>query len=74
MLLDIGMPKLNGFEVCRNLRQQSLGKKIIVIALTGWGLETDRQQSQVAGVDFHLVKPVNYDAVKNLLDGVAARV
>ena len=74
MLLDIGMPKLNGYEVCRNLRKQSWGKKIIVIALTGWGLETDRQQSQVAGIDFHLVKPVDYDTVKNLLHGVAARV
>ena len=74
MLLDIGMPKLNGYEVCRSLRQQSWGKKMVVIALTGWGQEADRQKSQGAGVDFHLVKPVDYEAVKNLLAGVAARV
>ena len=74
MLLDIGMPKLNGHEVCRNLRLQPWGKKTVVIALTGWGQETNRQQSQAAGFDFHLVKPVEYDAVKNLLVEVAAKI
>ena len=73
LLLDIGMPKLNGYEVCRSLRQQTWGKKIIVIALTGWGQEANRHQSQVSGIDFHLVKPVDYDAVKILLLEVAAR-
>ena len=71
ILLDIGMPKLNGYEVCRRLRQQVWGKTIVVIALTGWGQEEDKRQSLGAGVDFHLVKPVDLTALKKLLTEVA---
>ena len=72
MLLDIGMPKLNGFEVCRRIRQQAWGENIVVIALTGWGQEEDKRRSLAAGVDSHLVKPVDLAALQKLLAGVTA--
>ena len=65
VLLDIGLPKLDGHEVCRRVRQQPWGRDIVMIALTGWGQEDDRRKSEEAGFNGHLVKPVDYD---NLLD------
>ena len=59
LLLDIGLPKLNGYEVCRRIRRQSWGKNIVLIAVTGWGQNEDRQRSQEAGFDHHMVKPVD---------------
>jgi PAS domain S-box-containing protein len=59
VLLDIGMPRMNGHEVCRRLRQKPWGKDLKVIALTGWGQEQDRRKSEEAGFDGHLVKPVD---------------
>ena len=70
MPLDIGMPKLNGYEVCRRVRQQAWGKNIVVIALTGWGKEEDKRRSLAAGVDAQLVKPVDYAVLEKLLTGV----
>ena len=70
MLLDIGMPKLNGYEVCRRIRQQAWGKDMVVIALTGWGQEEDKRRSLAAGVNAHLVKPVDYAALGKLLTRV----
>ncbi len=67
VLLDIGLPKLDGHEVCRHIREQSWGKDIVVIALTGWGQEDDRRKSDEAGFNGHLVKPVNYDKLLELL-------
>ena len=67
VLLDIGLPKLSGHDVCRYVREQSWGKDIVVIALTGWGQEEDRRQSEEAGFDGHLVKPVDYDDLLQLL-------
>ena len=67
VLLDIGLPKLNGYEVCRRLRQQPWGKDIVLIALTGWGQDEDRLKSQQAGFDGHLVKPVDHTALAQLL-------
>ena len=72
MFLDIGMPKLNGFEVCRRLRQQAWGKDMLVIALTGWGQEEDKRLSMEAGFDFHMVKPVLPAALEKLLAGATA--
>ena len=69
MFLDIGMPKLNGYEVCRRLRQESWGKDMVVIALTGWGQEEDKRRSLDAGFDFHMVKPVLPAALEELLVG-----
>jgi PAS domain S-box-containing protein len=67
VLLDIGLPTLNGYEVCRRVRQRPWGKEIILIALTGWGQEEDRRRSREAGFDGHLVKPVNFAALVKLL-------
>jgi CheY-like chemotaxis protein len=58
VLLDLGMPNMNGFETCRRIRAHPWGKNMILIALTGWGQAEDRQQSQEAGFNYHLVKPV----------------
>jgi CheY-like chemotaxis protein/two-component sensor histidine kinase len=73
VLLDIGLPKLDGHEVCRRVRQQPWGKDIIVIALTGWGQEDDRRKSEEAGFNGHLVKPVDYDKLLELLSSLTSR-
>lgn len=70
VLLDIGLPKLSGHEVCRRVRAQPWGKDIVVLALTGWGQEEDRRKSQEAGFNGHLVKPVNYDELLELLSSL----
>ena len=67
VLLDIGLPKLNGYEACRRIREQERGRNILLVALTGWGQEEDRQRSREAGFDGHLVKPVDLAALTNLL-------
>jgi two-component system CheB/CheR fusion protein len=58
VLLDIGLPGLNGYEVARRMRQQEWGRPLTLIALTGWGQEEDRRRSQEAGFNAHIVKPV----------------
>ena len=73
VLLDIGLPGLNGYEVARRIRDQPWGKNIVLIALTGWGQEEDRRRSQEAGFDGHLVKPVNYLALMTLLGSDMAK-
>ncbi len=67
MLLDIGLPKLNGYEACRRIRQQPWGKSVVLIAMTGWGQEDDRRRSQEAGFDHHMVKPVDPQDLMKLL-------
>ncbi len=66
ILLDIGLPGMDGYEVARRLREQGAGK-VHLIAMTGYGQETDRQRSQDAGFDFHLVKPVDLAKLQELL-------
>jgi DNA-binding response OmpR family regulator len=70
VLLDIGLPRLNGLEVARRIRAQRPGDTVLLIALTGWGQDEDRQRSTQAGFDLHMVKPLDIDA---LLAWVAAR-
>lgn len=67
VLLDIGLPKLDGHEVCRRIREKPWGRDLIIIALTGWGQEDDRRKSEEAGFNGHLVKPVDYDRLLELL-------
>jgi PAS domain S-box-containing protein len=67
VLLDIGLPKLDGHEVCRRIREKAWGRDIVIIALTGWGQEDDRRKSEQAGFNGHLVKPVDYDRLLSLL-------
>jgi signal transduction histidine kinase len=66
-LLDIGMPKLDGYEVARRIRAQPWGQRITLVALTGWGQDSDRRRSQEAGFDSHLVKPLDLDKLTELL-------
>jgi signal transduction histidine kinase/ActR/RegA family two-component response regulator len=67
VLLDIGLPKLNGFEACRRIREQPWGKKLILVAMTGWGQEEDHRRSHEAGFDGHMVKPVDPKSLIKLL-------
>ena len=67
ILLDIGMPKLNGYDACRRIREQTGGQSVVLIAVTGWGQEDDRRRSQAAGFDHHMVKPVDPRAMMELL-------
>jgi CheY-like chemotaxis protein len=69
MLLDIGLPKLNGHEACRRIRGRPWGKKVVLIAMTGWGQEEDRRLSHEAGFDYHMVKPVDPQELMKLLVG-----
>ena len=68
ILLDIGMPVLNGFDACRRIREYPWGKAIFIIAQTGWGQEEDRRRSREAGFDKHLVKPIDPAALGRLLE------
>jgi len=68
ILLDIGLPKLNGYDACRAIRAQSADKQPLIVALTGWGQEEDRRKSREAGFDAHLVKPVDYESLVKVLD------
>ena len=70
VLMDIGMPKLNGYEATRRIREQPWGQDVAVIALTGWGQEDDRAKSREAGCAGHLVKPVSLPDLEKLLAGL----
>jgi PAS domain S-box-containing protein len=72
ILLDIGMPKLNGYDTARKIREQSWGKYILLVALTGWGQDDDRRKSQEAGFDAHMVKPIEQAALAKLLASTKA--
>lgn len=72
ILLDIGLPKLDGYQVARRIREQDGGADIVLVALTGWGQEEDRERSREAGFDLHLTKPVDFKAIQKLLVGVNA--
>ena len=66
ILMDIGMPVMNGNEAARHIRQQSWGKDMTLIALTGWGQEEDRRRTREAGFDKHLVKPADPTELQNI--------
>src|SRR4051812_41543536 len=70
IILDLGMPGMDGFEVCRQIRAEAWGKRIVLIALTGWGQANDRESTREAGFDAHLVKPVKIDDLKELLNSL----
>jgi PAS domain S-box-containing protein len=67
VLLDIGMPKLNGYDAARRIRQEPWGQTVVLVALTGWGQEDDRLRSREAGFNSHMVKPVDPTALEKLL-------
>ena len=67
ILLDIGLPGMNGYEVCRRIRAQPWGGDVVIVALTGWGQDEDRRRSRDAGFDHHVIKPVAYASLMELL-------
>jgi len=67
VLLDIGLPKMNGYDAASRIRQQEWGTKMILVAVTGWGQEDDRRKSKEAGFDHHMVKPVDPQSLMKLL-------
>ncbi len=73
MLLDIGLPVMNGYEVARAIRQRPWGRDVTILALTGWGQEADRLRSKEAGFDAHLVKPVDPAILERFLAETPAR-
>jgi CheY-like chemotaxis protein len=70
MLLDIGMPLMDGYEAARQIRDRTWGKSMVLVALTGWGQEQDRRRTREAGFDHHLVKPVDPQAISALIEEV----
>lgn len=74
IILDIGLPKLNGYEVCRSIREQPWGRPITMVAVTGWAREEDRQKSEEAGFNGHLAKPVDHRALTELVAELQAKV
>lgn len=69
-LLDIGLPEMNGYEICQTMRREPALQNIVFIAQTGWGQKEHRERSKEAGFDYHLVKPVDMEALKNILLGL----
>jgi CheY-like chemotaxis protein len=72
VLLDIGLPKLNGYEVCRRIREQPWGKDLVMIAVSGWGQEEDLHKSRDAGFNNHMVKPVDHEMLTKMIDSLAS--
>jgi two-component system CheB/CheR fusion protein len=70
IVLDVGMPNLDGYETARRIRQRPWGRDVVLIAVTGWGNEKDKNQSAEAGFDIHLVKPVDADTILKSLNKV----
>jgi CheY-like chemotaxis protein len=73
ILMDVGMPRLNGYDATRRIREQPWGRSLLIIALTGWGQEDDKERSRQAGCDGHLVKPVSLPDLEQLLDRLSVR-
>jgi len=73
VFLDIGMPRMNGYETCRQMRQTANGKEAVVVALSGWGQDHDKQRSREAGMDLHLVKPFDPALLESMLADLDAR-
>lgn len=72
-IIDIGMPDLNGYEVARQIRRTQWGRRMVLIAATGWGLESDERQALEAGFDAHMTKPVDLRKLSALVDDLLLR-
>jgi CheY-like chemotaxis protein len=72
-LLDLGMPRLNGYETARRIREQPWGRHMALVALTGWGQPRDRDSTRQAGFDAHLIKPIGSEELLETLNRVGHR-
>ncbi len=68
VILDIGLPQMNGYEVALKLREEAGLEKVVLIAMTGYGQEEDRRRSQEVGINHHLVKPIDFDTLQHVID------
>jgi CheY-like chemotaxis protein len=73
VLLDLGLPLMDGHAVCRHVKAQPWGREIAIVALTGWGQAQDRERTAAAGFDGHLVKPAELDALLSLFERLWGR-
>jgi CheY-like chemotaxis protein len=71
IVLDIGLPGMNGFEVAKKIRNEPELAEVVLVAMTGYGQEADKQRSRESGFDHHLVKPASFDDVKRILATVS---
>ncbi len=67
VLLDLGLPRMDGYEVARRLRDRPYGSDVVLVALTGWAGRDVRSKAAEAGFDYHIVKPVNWDEVEKIV-------
>jgi CheY-like chemotaxis protein len=72
-LIDIGMPRRNGYDVARSIRQHRWGAGMLLVAMTGWGQEEDKRRAMEAGFDHHFTKPVDPVALEQLLKDMPTR-
>ena len=72
VISDIAMPAMDGYELARQLRCKPESQNMVLVALTGFGQDSDRQRAKDAGFDFHLVKPVSFESLQNLLASLPA--
>jgi DNA-binding response OmpR family regulator len=73
IVLDVGLPKLNGYEVCRRIREKHLAAQPVIIGATGWAQLVDHKLGQFAGFDAHLVKPFGYEELSVLVESASVR-
>ena len=67
VLLDIGLPDVDGLQLAKWIRQEPALRNVLLVALTGYGLEADRERIREAGIDHHLVKPVRFEKIESIL-------
>jgi len=72
VILDIGMPRMNGYDACQAIRSKPGGRDIVLIALTGWGQESDIRRTREAGFDAHIVKPPDAEKLIEVLESLLA--
>ena len=70
VMLDIGMPKMNGYDAAQAIRRQPWGKHMVLVAVTGWGQDSDKQRSKAVGFDYHIVKPITSAALTSLMAAI----
>jgi CheY-like chemotaxis protein len=68
VLMDLGMPRMDGYEACRRMREAPWGRELLLVALTGWGQKEDRRRTAEAGFDHHMVKPVEPAGLLQLIE------